>query len=559
MPSDRFPPVDRMKRNQMSDISRYDSRNSRNCTIVISNVPPNEYFVEEDVHKMFHRFGSILNTYFYQHEYYIEFSNAESAKNALIQMNNYQYRGFKIKVYLADDSHVQSKYKQSRSSNPQPIDSNNMVGVNPGSDPAKDFVISPCVVLFNQKCPRYYPEYISNRIEKELKLNKCKIRAIPPNEKYEQAVFKTASEYNATIVIVVTQENIHYNSVSVNIFKQEVEEHRNMPLEDALVLIRQVMLSVNPMTHNDRYLNCDRAAKSLAPDRNLDCIPDRGGHERMLDHRTYDRDQNMIDYVPANDRFIEGRPYLHQVPPYDQSHDRGIADRHSHRRGELLKERIPPDYHLGDQLDRQPKKPYIERNTSFENSIIDSANRKRNKKPSITTLFKMLADGSHLDCAADYDDLIDYLKAKREQLCGPSRKIHKNAQDIHMNADQQHRELQATVSTLFGSHGSGSIIDKHNIPSNDFHSNSFNKDKPGMMCDPKANCSPAAAIAAAAAYFAAATANASQPNYGNQMFDSQPTGSYNFTPEQMFNSPNQGPNASWMGNDGGWNYGGKHK
>ena len=86
-------------------------------------------------------------------------------------------------------------------------------------------------------CARQFAE----RIEARLKVIGLKVDLLFPNPKVDlQKIIADIASRGVRFAILVTPLNEDHNSVTLNILQGDLQEHRNMPLEDAISMIAHI-------------------------------------------------------------------------------------------------------------------------------------------------------------------------------------------------------------------------------------------------------------------------------------------------------------------------------
>ena len=86
-------------------------------------------------------------------------------------------------------------------------------------------------------CVRQFAE----RIEARLKVIGLKVDVLFPNPKVDlQKIIADIASRGVRFAILVTPLNEDHNSVTLNILQGDLQEHRNMPLEDAISMIAHI-------------------------------------------------------------------------------------------------------------------------------------------------------------------------------------------------------------------------------------------------------------------------------------------------------------------------------
>lgn len=103
------------------------------------------------------------------------------------------------------------------------------------NDPPKP--TNDCEIVCVSRNQRQYAE----RIESRLKMIGLKVDVLFPNPKVDLAkIFSNITARGVTFAILITPLNEDHNSVTLNILQGQQQEHRNMPLEDAVNMIAQL-------------------------------------------------------------------------------------------------------------------------------------------------------------------------------------------------------------------------------------------------------------------------------------------------------------------------------
>jgi len=104
----------------------------------------------------------------------------------------------------------------------------------PNKPPGKS---NDCEIVCVSRQQRQYAE----RIEARLKVIGLKVDVLFPNPKVDlQKIMSNIASRGVMFAILVTPLNDDHNSVTLNILQGELQEHRNMPLEDAINLIAKL-------------------------------------------------------------------------------------------------------------------------------------------------------------------------------------------------------------------------------------------------------------------------------------------------------------------------------
>ena len=94
-----------------------------------------------------------------------------------------------------------------------------------------------CEIVCVSRQQRQYAE----RIEARLKVIGLKVDVLFPNPKIDlQKIIQNISSRGVMFAILVTPLNEDHNSVTLNLLQGELQEHRNMPLEDAINMMANV-------------------------------------------------------------------------------------------------------------------------------------------------------------------------------------------------------------------------------------------------------------------------------------------------------------------------------
>ena len=90
-------------------------------------------------------------------------------------------------------------------------------------------------------CVTQQQRQFAERIEARLKVIGLKVDVLFPNPKVDlQKIIANISSRGVMFAILVTPLNEDHNSVTLNILQGDLQEHRNMPLEDAISMIAHI-------------------------------------------------------------------------------------------------------------------------------------------------------------------------------------------------------------------------------------------------------------------------------------------------------------------------------
>ena len=90
-------------------------------------------------------------------------------------------------------------------------------------------------------CVSRQQQQFAERIEARLKVIGLKVDVLFPNPKVDLAkIIGNISSRGVMFAILVTPLNEDHNSVTLNILQGDPQEHRNMPLEDAINMVAQL-------------------------------------------------------------------------------------------------------------------------------------------------------------------------------------------------------------------------------------------------------------------------------------------------------------------------------
>ena len=90
-------------------------------------------------------------------------------------------------------------------------------------------------------CVSQQQRQFAERIEARLKVIGLKVDVLFPNPKVDlQKIIANISSRGVMFAILVTPLNEDHNSVTLNILQGDLQEHRNMPLEDAISMIAHI-------------------------------------------------------------------------------------------------------------------------------------------------------------------------------------------------------------------------------------------------------------------------------------------------------------------------------
>ena len=90
-------------------------------------------------------------------------------------------------------------------------------------------------------CVSRQQQQFAERIEARLKVIGLKVDVLFPNPKVDLAkIIGNISSRGVMFAILVTPLNEDHGSVTLNILQGDPQEHRNMPLEDAINMIAQL-------------------------------------------------------------------------------------------------------------------------------------------------------------------------------------------------------------------------------------------------------------------------------------------------------------------------------
>ena len=104
----------------------------------------------------------------------------------------------------------------------------------PAKPPGKS---NDCEIICVSRQQRQFTE----RIEARLKVIGLKVDVLFPNPKVDlQKIIANISSRGVMFAILVTPLNEDHNSVTLNILQGDLQEHRNMPLEDAISMIAHI-------------------------------------------------------------------------------------------------------------------------------------------------------------------------------------------------------------------------------------------------------------------------------------------------------------------------------
>merc|ERR1719266_247134 len=113
-------------------------------------------------------------------------------------------------------------------------------------------------------CVRQFAE----RIEARLKVIGLKVDVLFPNPKVDLAkIIGNISSRGVMFAILVTPLNEDHNSVTLNILQGDPQEHRNMPLEDAINMVAQLF---------ERGLNRSGSGNDSTPNNRRGGMPEDG-------------------------------------------------------------------------------------------------------------------------------------------------------------------------------------------------------------------------------------------------------------------------------------------
>lgn len=238
--------------------------------IFVGNLPTSTGLKKEDVEIIFKKYGKIIGLLLMTGYAFVQFDNEESANRAK-QENGTVVRGSTIEVRVASEK----KKSNHQNSNSAPVDPflhhspgfvpppyGTNLGQTPDFCPSNTFIRPPgvhsmvptdcyrspplpissktlplpldCEIILVDESQRVYGETVMKRL---LAAGLSADMKALPYELDTLSMVDLASRKGTLFAIIVNEQNEIHRSITVNILYGSPQEHRNMPLEDALTLI----------------------------------------------------------------------------------------------------------------------------------------------------------------------------------------------------------------------------------------------------------------------------------------------------------------------------------
>ncbi|KAL0271558.1 UNVERIFIED_CONTAM: hypothetical protein PYX00_008615 [Menopon gallinae] len=222
------------------------------CRVFVGNLPTDE-MERQDLKDLFSKFGTITGVLLNRGFGFVQFETEASASEAIKNGNTVTFNGKKVDVRPArrhgndkevkrDRSPINDYFDRGRDVTRYPVDASAPPArVSPGAPYRLGYPpnttsgrANDCEIIVVNKKQMKYAEYIEMRLKK---LGLTVDLLFPNEDVHVTRVLANIASRGSLYAILILPQNEEHRSLTLNILHGQPQEHRNMPLEDAISLL----------------------------------------------------------------------------------------------------------------------------------------------------------------------------------------------------------------------------------------------------------------------------------------------------------------------------------